>query len=125
MSKEALDLFGRMLMERVRDEAIDDWGRIFDGRFKDADSACLRQRVSHFSREDMAVVRSLVPRFVDSCLHHLLWTLEQSDHVEITVRTASGVVRDLKQVSDGLAGELYSDEGWIARFSRYGGWERS
>ncbi|MEC1525829.1 hypothetical protein P9D43_27910 [Neobacillus niacini] len=30
MSEKGLDLFGEMLMNRVHDDAIDDWERIFE-----------------------------------------------------------------------------------------------
>lgn len=118
MSNQALDQFGRLLMMKVRDEAISDWKMIVDGRMKGEESEQIRTALRSFTIEQRSVFLSLVPEVVDTVLHHLLFTLEQSEDVKIRV-TSDGIdVPDLKDLSDGLAGELYSDEGWIARFSR-------
>jgi hypothetical protein len=60
----------------------------------------------------------LVPEIVDAVLHHLLWTFEQNEHIRIAMDLADEQVESLNAISDGLPGELYSDEGWIARFSK-------
>lgn len=118
MSKASLDLFGRILMTRVRDEAISDWKMIFDGRMKGDIAARVRNNLASFSEEQRAVILCLVPDIVDTVLHHLLWTFEQEEGIRIGVTVGNDDIPSLKDVSDGLAGELPSDEGWIARFSR-------
>jgi len=120
MSQAALDLFGRLLMTKVRDETISDWKMIADGRMKGERAVRLRQILDHFSDVERQAFLALVPEIVDSVLHHLLWTMEQSNDVRIGVVADNKDVPSLREVSDGLAGELYSDEGWIPRFSKEG-----
>jgi hypothetical protein len=117
--KAALDQFGKVLITRVRDETIDDWERTFDGQMRGNTAIQVRHLIRGFSSDQVALLKLLVPKVVDDCIHHLLWTLEQSDKIKLSVLTDSGTVEDLNSVSDGLPGEMYSDEGWIARFSRY------
>ena len=62
----------------------------------------------------IAFIEGLLPEIVETVLHHLLWTLEQVEDVNISVHLPNGVVPSLREVSDGLAGELYD---WIPRFS--------
>ena len=118
MNQTALDLFGRLLITKVRDEAISDWRMIIGGSMKGETSVKVREMLAPFSEQQRNVVISLVPKVVDTVLHHLLWTLEQTNEVKIGVLAHNQEVASLKEVSDGLAGELYSDDGWIARFSK-------
>jgi hypothetical protein len=118
MSKAALDLFGRILMTKVRDEAISDWRMIVGGRMKGDIAVKVREMLASFSEEQRRVFLSLVPQIVDTVLHHLLWTFEQEDDIRIGVTAGDQEVSSLKDLSDGLAGELPSVEGWIARFSK-------
>lgn len=113
-TNEALDQFGKLLIERVREKAILDWTKILDGRMKGETAERLRPDLSRLSPSELALVGRLVPQIVDTALHHLLWALEQDESVEIVVKTPTGAVPSLREASDGLAGELYD---WISRFS--------
>lgn len=117
MTRVALDQFGDVLAKRVRDESISDWDMILDGRMKDAGSQQIRDQLERLqlSKDQIDLLRRLIPKIVDTTLHHLLWTFEQEESVDIAVKTPAGVVPSLREVSDGLAGELY---GWIPRFSK-------
>jgi len=118
MSNAALDVFGKVLMTKVRDEAISDWRMIADGRMKGDLAAKARALLSTLSDEQRSAFVSLIPAVVDTVLHHLLWTLEQEDNLRIGVKSGIHDVPDLRAISDGLAGELPSADGWIVRFSR-------
>ncbi len=78
----------------------------------------LRKVLDELSPAGKTTFLSLVAAVVDSTLHHLLRTLQNDSHVRIAVSLGSTEVSNLAKISDGLAGELYSDEGWIARFSK-------
>jgi len=116
----ALDQFGRILMESVRDQAIDDWDMILDGRMKSARAQDVRQKLSSLTPDQRETVRALVPQVVDDVIHHLLWTLEQrSGAVRVAVTAPDGAVeQNIAGASDGLAGEVHGDEGWLSRFSK-------
>lgn len=65
------------------------------------------------------LIKDLVPEIVDTTIHNLLWTLEQEEMIDVTVNVdVDGKLASLKDVSDGLAGELYTEDGWIFRFSK-------
>lgn len=115
-AQTALDRFGEVLIRRVRDAAIIDWDKIIDGRMKDDGSKAIRAELSRraFNKEQIDAVLWLVPQIVDETLHHLLWTLEQEETINISVTGGDECVDSLREESDGLAGEL---DGWIPRFS--------
>ncbi len=105
-------------MQRVRDKAIEQWDMAMTGKMKDSSSKKFFERVSQLSEREKEMIRVLIPSVVDTTLHHLLWTLDQVDEsIQIAVQTPIGNVNNLNEVSDGLAGELPTENGWIGRFS--------
>lgn len=118
MQKEALNRFGELLMRMVRDEAIEDWDMMIEGKWKDARAQEVFRTLSKMPSEHVEILRWLVPQIIDTTLHHLLWMLEQERSVAVMVKTEAGSSENVEKISDDLCGELYTDEGWIRRFSR-------
>jgi hypothetical protein len=117
MSNPLLDKFGELLITRVRDKAIGDWERIVSGQMRGATAERVKQQLASVDTQMRLVLLSLVPQIVDTTLHHLLWTVEQERSVDIVTKGENGIAHSIRDVSDGLAGELYSEQGWIVRFS--------
>lgn len=118
MRKQALDHFGELLMQKVRDESIEQWDKILDGRMHDPFAQRVRDSLAEFDAHQLEVLRWLVPQVVDVTLHHLLWMFDQTRSVDVAVKTPEGIVPSIRDVSDGLAGEPHGDHGWISRFSK-------
>lgn len=58
------------------------------------------------------LLRVLVPKIVDTTLHHLLWMLEQEESLELMVNDE--IKKEIiNEISDGLSGELYTEDGSI------------
>lgn len=55
---------------------------------------------------------------VDLAMADFLQFLDAND-IGILFRDGSGQLHDIRALSDGLAAEPYTEEGWIARFSKY------
>jgi len=111
MDTTPLDEFGRLLMTKVRDKAIDEWDAMIDGRMKGDTAKKVGKDLKSFSEEERAILKRLVPEIVDTALHHLMWTLEQHD--EVSLRMGTGP--ELRSISDGLTGDL---ETWKERYSK-------
>lgn len=116
MSQAALDKFGHVIMKRVRDEAVTDWKMMIDGRMKGESAEKVRELIQSLSDADKKLLLQLIPGIVDTVLHHLLWTVEQESDLQIGIKMDDSI-EDLRDISDGLPGELYTDKGWIARYS--------
>jgi hypothetical protein len=117
MSAQPLEKFGEILITRVRDKAISDWDRIISGKMKGDTARQVAAELQGVSPEVTEVLSKMIPRIVDTTLHHLLWTLEQQPNVRVSVELEGESVRSVREASDGLSGELYGRRGWIARFS--------
>lgn len=115
-----LDKFGKFLVQCTRDPAIRQWEATISGHMIDRQSTFIRDHLlASFSEEQRQVVASLAPYIVDSVLHNLLQHLDQEEEIDITVSIDGETSRTLRDISDGLAGELPNEEGWIGRFSEY------
>ena len=79
----------------------------------------LQAALSDLTPEQLEVTRRAVQRVVDSAIHDFLFALQEehdaSGPLEVRVNGEA-----IAATSDGLHGEPYSDEGWFARFSRFG-----
>jgi hypothetical protein len=124
--EKSLDHFGKFIAQRVRDSSIRHWDIVFEGKMKDEESQRLFQIFSEFGESEKEFIHQIIPMIVDTTLHHILWGLEEESlgleesegNIKVAVRTDQGTVDDIAEVSDGLAGELYTEDGWIARFSK-------
>ena len=114
MPSEKLDAFGLFLMN-VRDKSVTDWEMTVEGRMKSQRAQQIHQELGTLTPEQKELFSRLLPQIVDTTLHNLLWSLEQTPTTQI-VSNGSNVASE----SDGLAGELYGNRGWISRFSSKG-----
>jgi len=119
MSNPALDKFGELLIKSVRDKAARDWERIINGETKGKTAQAVMHQIGSFNTEQREVLIKLVPQIIDTVLYHLLFTAEQEQNLKLIMRCDDNE-QNLKEISDGLAGELYGTQGWIARFSTKG-----
>jgi hypothetical protein len=116
---EALDEFGRLLIQQARDRAIRHWDKILEGQMKGSSAQRAAARLAPFTAEQREVLRRLIADVSDTVLHYLLWTLEEeAARISINVRVEGGVVANLAEVSGEFPAELYTEDGWIARFSK-------
>ena len=111
---ESLEIFGKKFIERVRDDGIEYWEQVFENKMKDQGSKELHRLISDFKEEDQKIIMKLLIKTIDQSLHDILWFFETSEKFSILDNETH---EKLDEESDGLAGELYSEEGWIQKFS--------
>jgi len=117
MSENGLDYFGKILISEVRDRTITNWDMILNGKMKGITAQKVREELSGFSDDNLEVLRWLIPKITDTSLHNLLGMVEQNNEIKIEIYDGE-IKKDITQLSDGLEGELYTDDGWIKRFSK-------
>lgn len=120
MAKETpLDVLGRFLMENLRDPGIFHVDGLLASRWKAPSCKELQDLLRGLSKAQRDLVRRAFIASLDYAIHDLLFALqEQSDNdgpVRIRIRG-----KDVASMSDGLQGELFTADGWKARFSKYG-----
>lgn len=108
-----LDYFGQILIKNVRDKTICEFNMIIDGKMKDKESVMLYRNFKCMDKETKQIIKSIIPRIVDLGLHNFLWMFEEDENIQILVQG-----KNINDISDGLAGELYAEDGWICKFSK-------
>lgn len=113
----ALEKFGRILIQEVRDYVNEDMQKIINGEMRGAQAAKLHTAIKQHP-ESRQLLDTLVPHVIDRTLSQLLFTLQENPEFEILVHDSDGKPVNVVAESDGLAGELFG-EGWIQRYSKY------
>ena len=118
---DELDEFGKEYIHQVRDRVITKYLMTKSGKMKSAECQSIHKQLLKLNPDQIKLVDQIVSDIIETQLHHCLFMFEASTTWAIVKKdSAKNVDLDhLTQVSDGLAGELYSDEGWIAKFSKY------
>ncbi len=117
--RATLDKFGRFIMENLRDPALERYDGLARGHQKAPSLAQLQADLQSLSEEQRAIVRRCVVSAVDSAIHDFLFKLQEvadfEDDIQVLV-DGKNVVR----LSDGIHGELFGEDGWQARYSKFG-----
>ena len=112
--EDVLNEFGKILITEVRDGTIDSMNKMIDGTMKGTTAKLIRKKIAILNNEQIEILKWLIPEIVDFSLDSMLFMFEGHPDLQLVFQ---GV--DLKEVSDGLSGELYTEDGWIQKFSEY------
>lgn len=115
---EKLDLFGKQLIEQVRDLSAEQYISIRDGKMKSVLTQELSDTFKDLDPQKMSEMDRLVANIIDRVIHNFLFLFEQSDDFTIAEKNDKKMERDIIPDSDGITGELYGEDGWFVKFSR-------
>ena|SRR5688572_1879795 len=120
MAKEdPLDTFGRFVMVHLRDRGIDHLEGLLSGHWKAPSLKKLQKALLRLPQGERALVRRAFVAALDSAVHDFLFALqEETDGGGAVVARVRG--KNVATLSDGLQGELFTEDGWYARFSAHG-----
>ncbi|WJM81090.1 hypothetical protein [Pectobacterium brasiliense] len=111
--KEILDEFGCAVMHMVRDRSIDRFEKIQLGTLKSQRAIELHNLLSDFDEKQKEVIKNLITECVDNTVFNFLFMFEEDEDKKIL---SSDV--NVNEISDGLSGELFTEDGWINKFSK-------
>jgi hypothetical protein len=112
--KYMLDEFGKQLVLSVRDRTIERFSKITNGSLKSPKGRELSRLLKQFDDDQIAVMKALIIETIDNALFNFLDMIEEGENgVELIVKQ-----KNVNRISDGLAGELLTSNGWITRFSQ-------
>jgi hypothetical protein len=115
--KEPLDKFGAFFVQNLRDKMLDNLEMLLGGKLKAPEVQELQRKLARLNDDQKRLVRDLVERISTGGMHDFLFALqERADAGSIRVVVDD---KEIAQLSDGLHGEIFGDEGWIVRFSRH------
>lgn len=115
-NSQILDSFGKLLVERVRDRSIFIHEKILSGEMGSKESISLYESAKKDPNKKL--ISDCIISAIDETIHHFLWMIEQYEEFDLVYRDGDKIT-SLRDISDGLCGEPLTEEGWIARFSKY------
>ncbi len=117
--QQILDELGQLIID-TRDHSIEWFDKYTNNPGKTDQAKQYHEFLSRCSEKQVREFREIVITLVDKTLHSLLHGLEGSDNMHLVHgdREKYEAV-DIIEMSDGIGGELYTEEGWIYRFSEF------
>ena len=115
--QEILSEFGRKLITEVRDKTINQIEEVISNNGQGIYPEFYKTLISKFDDSQLKVFNTIISDIVDTSLHNFLWMIEEADKFKICAIDDYDY-QELDSISDGLAGELYSDNGWIVKYSQ-------
>ena len=113
-----LDKFGQFLVANLRDQSIQFTDMLIEGLWKAPDLTQLQNSVGLLSSEQKQLVRRVVIESLDHGIHDFLFALQESNDFKMGINVVVDG-KNIADLSDGLHGESFSEDGWNARFSKY------
>ncbi len=118
MPDPAVDKFGRLIVTRLRDRAIDFYDLAARGHWKSPGLRRLQAGLAKMTPAQLAVVRECMVRTIDTAMHDFLVAMEEASGPENGVAVLVDG-RDVVEASETLHGEQFGPDGWIARFGKH------
>ena len=110
-----LDNFGKVYINQVRDNSLFLLNAIITGHMTDNKSQLLHNQLKNFSDKEIELIHQLSTYLIDNTLHNVLFLFEEYPEWKLIDEDQN----NLAELSDGLSGELYTENGWIKKFSSY------
>ncbi|MBP9878295.1 MAG: hypothetical protein KBF71_08200 [Alphaproteobacteria bacterium] len=115
-----LDQFGEIYIHFVRDKVMRDFLKTQAGKIKSKTGISLYEKLSKLDPEVLLTMNEVVLDTLDTTIDYVLWMIEQHEEYDLIRYTDDEKnYVSLRDISDGLSGELYTEEGWIEKFSSY------
>jgi hypothetical protein len=110
-----LDKFGEFIVQNLRDKMLHNLEMMMSCGWKAPDLQKLQTKLSGMTDAQKQTVRELAEELTTAGMHDLLFAISDSGGaVKVLVDG-----EDVAKISDGLHGEIFGDDGWITRFSKY------
>ncbi len=110
---EMLDEFGKIFVKDVRDRTIADIDMLISGKYRSERAKKISCMFEDLNLSAKSFTNNIIPIIVDYCLHNMMEMFEQHEEIELKMEG-----ENLTQISDGLAGELYTEDGWIQKYTK-------
>lgn len=118
--KKLLDSFGQEFISSIRDQSIFEFEAILNGRMKSKSSIELSNEIKAFDENQINVLKKVVFNSIDSVIYNVLNMLEQNEeNMKLLISQDGNDEKNILELSDGLSGELFTENGWIEKFSEY------
>ncbi len=118
-SKQSLDVFGEFLVKNLRDKGIGNAETLLSNTSKALSNLKLQTEINQFNESQKELIKEIVIKSIDVAIHDFLFSLQELADFENNIQVSVNG-KNIVELSDGIHGESYSENGWNAKFSKYG-----
>lgn len=106
------------MIENLFDQGLRKFQRLSNGEVNSPSLLTLKQNLEAFNKKEIEIIQKLILEIMTSSIHDFLYAVqEQTDLDEyIQVNVAN---ENIAELSDGLHGEIFSESGWIKKYSSF------
>lgn len=118
--QSSLDKFGEFIVVNLRDKAIETAEMLLENGSKSPQTKILQDELSTFNAAQKAIVANTVKASIDAAIHDFLFAIEEQADFENDIQI---IVNEdnIVEMSDGLQGELFTQDGWLEKYSKFKG----
>ncbi|RRC97700.1 hypothetical protein EHS89_16090 [Amphritea balenae] len=117
--KNEADVFGKLVMEKLRDVSIELSEGIVESRYESPGHKEIQNEIQSLSTKQKEIFLKCVIYCVDGGINDFVFNLDkelrQSGGIDMLIDS-----KNLKDLSPSLSQELYGEGGWQKRHSKYG-----
>ena len=118
--QSSLDKFGEFIVVNLRDKAIETAEMLLENGSKSPQTKILQDELLTFNAAQKAIVANAVKASIDAAIHDFLFAIEEQADFENDIQI---IVNEdnIVEMSDGLQGELFTQDGWLEKYSKIKG----
>ena len=118
--QSSLDKFGEFIVVNLRDKAIETAEMLLENGSKSPQTKILQDELLTFNAAQKAIVANAVKASIDAAIHDFLFAIEEQADFENDIQI---IVNEdnIVEMSDGLQGELFTQDGWLEKYSKFKG----
>ena len=116
--KSDLNSFGEALINSARDETVETLEQMLRGTARAPYLQVLCTALGEMAEADQKIVLEVALLMIDKTISRSLSVFEDEKNSFFVGSRAEGKIRDVSDSSDGLSGELYTEDGWVHLFSQ-------
>ena len=109
-----VDKFGKFIVVNLRDKGIDFAEGLLSKHWKAPSLLDMQNKIANLNDSQKTAFINAVTQTIDAAMHDFLYALQEINDIQILVDG-----QNIVELSDGIHGEAYSDEGWFAKYSRH------
>ncbi|MGS2727544.1 hypothetical protein ACU8DI_13115 [Psychroserpens sp. BH13MA-6] len=115
---EKLEKFGKLIVEKLRDKQIDWFKGLIQGKLTSTESKELHAELTKLTQEEKQVVADVLEKVLEKSMHDFLFAIQESNDLDSGLKVFMDG-ENVAELSDGLHGEIFTEDGWVQRFSRH------
>jgi hypothetical protein len=118
LKNDILNKFGKDFIKGIVDLTVEHMEMIISGKMKNQEAQILYKRIEKTDIESMNILNEIIMETIKQMTFNVLNFFEEERGKYLLEYNNGKEKININEISDGLAGELYSEDGWIKKYSK-------